>query len=225
MNKLLNSSGIWIKKSIWGIIAFAVGLALGLAFSEKSISLASISSLGTFGAAAAAFWAVSINSRDQRRKWSQEEQARRPYLVVSEADFSITNGEVGFASITFTNLSQHPVHIRDAVILSDDDHPDVTTVGLLILASATVVYKTPYNVHFIDAGRLIFMFSYAFTGPTLHSLSLPYGRGRSIPAVDGWPEYQYAPVSFDLNSQKVETNVEDESKRAREFVDKIYDQQ
>lgn len=208
-----------------------VGIILGLVVAEKVTSLATFSSLGTLGAAIAAFWAVYLNSQDQRRKRAQDELAQQPYLIVSEAEFKTFNAEVGDIAVTFTNLSQHPVHIRDAVVYSDDDPPDVITVGLLIRPSETAVYKTSYDVHFVEDGDLTFMFNYAPTGPVLHSISLPY-KPRRRPSDKEMREigqgpfnYPYTLLFFLVADQKLETNVEDKAKRAYEFVEEMHKHQ
>lgn len=193
----------------WAIPILAVGIIIGTILAEGLTSLADVASLGTLGAAIAAFWAVYLNSRDQRRRRTQDEQAQRPHLIISDADFGTVNGEVGEATITFTNLSQHPIHIRNAVVSSDDDPPDVITVGLLVPSSGTVTYETAYNVHFIKQGGLDFIFNYAPTGPVLHSLFLPYKRRHTSPMPEGLPEYPHTHILFMPEDQRLETNVED----------------
>ena len=206
----------------------AVGIIVGLAIAERVTSFEAFSSLGTFGAAIAAFWAVSLNSRDQRRKRAQDERAEQPYLIISDADFQVSNGS-GYASIAFTNLSQHPVHLRDAVIYTDDGEPDVINVGLLVPPSETATYKTVYNVHFMDNGKLVFMFNYAPTGPVLHSLSLPYRRWAepriTPPEEAGIPAFSSARVGFAPADQELKINVEDESKQVYELLDEMHNPQ
>lgn len=218
--------GDWAEKYGWAIPALAVGIIIGVLLVEKTASFRTISSFGTLGAAIAAFWAVYLNSQDQRRKRAQDEQAQRPYLIISDAEFETPGMEWGQASITFTNLSQYPIHVRDAVVHTDDGLPDVITVGLLIPPYETTTYETVYNVHFIEAGGLEFMFNYAPTGPILYSLLLPYRSDTEPESKEleqlGLPKYPHTLVSFMPADQRLETNVEDRAKLARKFVEEIY---
>jgi hypothetical protein len=221
----------WIQDYGWSIPVFAVGVLCGLALLNGNANwLRTLSSIGTLGAAIAAFCAVYLNSQDQRRRRRLEDQSRQPYLIVTDASFTTINGENGEVKLSFTNLSQHPIHIRDAVVWSDDDEPSVFTVGLLIPASQTVIYNSTYNVHLIQDGGVTFLFNYAPTGPVLNSLALPY-VSRHLSTMrkeelkrEGLPVYRHTPIKFILEGQAVKTNVEDEAESAREFLAEIYEQ-
>jgi hypothetical protein len=204
--------GDWLQDYGWVIPAFAMGVPLGLVLADNPDRLEVFSYLGTFGAAIAAFWAVFLNQRAQQQRARQEAEAQRPYLLVSRANCFNEK-----AKIAFTNLSQHPAHIRDVIVVSDDEAiPGLIPVGLLVPPGKTTTYTTAWHVHFVEEGNLRFFFHYASTGPLLHRIVLPF---IFLSTED--KKWNPTQVAFLLSEQTLKENVPDEREEVYRYINEM----
>lgn len=181
-----------------------MGIPLGLVLADNPDRLEVFSYVGTFGAAIAAFWAVFLNQQGQRRQVKREAEAQRPYLLVSKAEYLN-----GFATITFTNMSQHHVHIQEFETVTDISLRRIGfLVGLLVPRGETVSYQVEeFGLPTDQSGVMVFFFTYASTGPVLHGLLLPFVASQGPNEFASYQTIFFGPLEQDLVS-----HIEDKNK-------------
>jgi hypothetical protein len=216
MSGWLDRVGDWAQDYGWVIPTLAIGVLFGLAlaFTVSPSRLESLAYMGTFAAAIAAFWSVSLNQDAQRRQNRREVEARRPNLVISQAAANDRTIE-----ITFANLSQSAIHVQAWILRNDleSGFDGAGSVAGLMLqpgstAACSLIRVDISNVE--HRGVINFYFFYAQTGPMLHCVTLPfYSYHSGLARFAGISDKPQKKCDLLVLKQKLTPDVKNKNKR------------